>query len=188
MRIILIMTDLPVWVTSGPTFTGADRVVSLEGAANVGKYRLLAFVVHAGEQGQLSAVRAHFVRLRRQPRAVPACWLRSRVLSLLVWSARVSGALMGVDGVSEDHVLASSGPYRYVRHPVYGSFTLIAVGPALVFRSPLLAVVAAVWLVASSRWAAAEETLLASSEGLGDVYGTYRTDGPVPAEAEAVRR
>jgi protein-S-isoprenylcysteine O-methyltransferase Ste14 len=95
-------------------------------------------------------------------------------VSVLVWSAWTLGALMGVDGVTEDHLLVTWGPYRYVRHPIYGSFTLIAAGLALVFRSHLLAVVAAVWLIASLRWAAAEEALLASSEGFGDVYRTYR--------------
>lgn len=92
---------------------------------------------------------------------------------LLVWAARVMRRFLAVDGVTEDHTLVESGPYRYVRHPVYGSFTAIAAGLALVFRSYLLAVVAALWLAASMRWAAAEETLLRSPEGLGDAYGTY---------------
>lgn len=93
---------------------------------------------------------------------------------VLVWSARMLGVLMGVDGVTTDHLLVTSGPYRYVRHPIYGSFTLIAAGLALVFRSHLLAAVAAVWLIASMRWAATEEALLASSEGFGDFYRAYR--------------
>ena len=92
---------------------------------------------------------------------------------VLVWAARVLGRYMGVDGVTEDHTLVTSGPYRYVRHPVYGSFTVIAAGLALVFRSYLLAAVAAVWLAASMRWAAAEE-VLASPEGLDEAYRSYR--------------
>ncbi len=92
---------------------------------------------------------------------------------VVVWAARVLGRYMGVDGVTEDHTLVTSGPYRYVRHPVYGSFTVIAAGLALVFRSYLLAAVAAVWLAASMRWAAAEETLLASPEGLDEAYRSY---------------
>lgn len=92
---------------------------------------------------------------------------------VLVWAARVLGRYMGVEGVTEDHTLVTSGPYRYVRHPVYGSFTVIAAGLALVFRSYLLAAVAAVWLAASMRWAAAEE-VLASPEGLDEAYRSYR--------------
>lgn len=91
----------------------------------------------------------------------------------LVWAARVLGGYMSQDGVSEDHEVVASGPYRYVRHPVYGSFTAIAVGLGLVFRSYLLAGVAAVWLAASLWWAAAEEALLSSPDGLGEAYRSY---------------
>ncbi|WP_245617659.1 methyltransferase family protein [Nitriliruptor alkaliphilus] len=92
---------------------------------------------------------------------------------VLVWAARVLGRYMEVDGVAEDHTVVTSGPYRYARHPVYGSFTVIAAGLALVFRGYLLATVAAVWLASSMRWAAAEERLLASSEGIGEAYRNY---------------
>jgi protein-S-isoprenylcysteine O-methyltransferase Ste14 len=75
-----------------------------------------------------------------------------------------------------------SGPYRYVRHPVYGSFTAIAAGLGLVFRSYLLMSVAAGWLAASLWWATAEEALLSSSDGLGAAYRSYsaRTAGSCP--------
>ena len=94
-------------------------------------------------------------------------------MAVLVWAARVLRRYMDVNGVTEDHELVAWGPYRYVRHPVYGSFTAIAAGLGLVFRSYLLAAVAAVWLAAGMWWAAEEETLLASPEGLGDAYRTY---------------
>ncbi len=80
---------------------------------------------------------------------------------------------MSVDGLAVDHELVTSGPYRYVRHPVYGSFTAIAAGVSLVFRSYLLVAVAAVWVVATAWWAPAEEELLASPEGFGDAYRRY---------------
>jgi protein-S-isoprenylcysteine O-methyltransferase Ste14 len=92
---------------------------------------------------------------------------------VLVWAARILGRYIEVDGVTEDHELVVSGPYRYVRHPVYSSFTTITAGLGLVFRSYLLAAVAAVWLAAAMWWAVAEETLLASPDGLGDAYRTY---------------
>jgi protein-S-isoprenylcysteine O-methyltransferase Ste14 len=92
---------------------------------------------------------------------------------VLVWAARTLGRYMDVEGVTEDHELVASGPYAYVRHPVYGSFTAITAGLALLFRSYLLAGAAAVWLTAALWWAAAEEALLSAPEGLGDVYRTY---------------
>lgn len=94
-------------------------------------------------------------------------------VAVLVWAGRMLGRYMDVDGVAENHELVASGPYRHVRHPVYGSFMAIAVGLGLVFRSYLLMGVAVAWLAASTRWAAAEETLLASPEGLGDTYRSY---------------
>jgi protein-S-isoprenylcysteine O-methyltransferase Ste14 len=94
-------------------------------------------------------------------------------MAVVVWAARVLGRYMSVDGVTVDHELVTTGPYRYVRHPVYGSFTAIAAGISLVFRSYLLAGVAAVWVVATVWWVAAEEELLASPQGLGDAYCRY---------------
>lgn len=104
-------------------------------------------------------------------------------MAVLVWAARVMRRYMDVNGVTEDHELVACGPYRYVRHPVYGSFTAIAAGLALVFRSYLLAAVAAVCLAAGRWWAAEEEKLLASPEGLGDAYRAYseRTGRFLPA-------
>jgi protein-S-isoprenylcysteine O-methyltransferase Ste14 len=67
----------------------------------------------------------------------------------------------------------TAGPYRYVRHPVYASFTAIAVGTSLVFRSYLLMGVAAVWVAAITWWVAAEEQLLASAQGFGVGYRAY---------------
>jgi protein-S-isoprenylcysteine O-methyltransferase Ste14 len=83
-------------------------------------------------------------------------------LIVLVCSSWVLRRYLGVDGLTEDHELVASGPCRYVRHPVYASFTAIAVGLALV------------WMVAARWWVRAEEALLASPEGLGDAYRTYR--------------
>jgi protein-S-isoprenylcysteine O-methyltransferase Ste14 len=92
---------------------------------------------------------------------------------VLVWAGGVLRRYMDVDGVAENHELVTVGPYRYVRHPVYGSFTAIALGLGLLFRSYLITGVAVAWLAASVRWAAAEEALLASPEGLGATYRSY---------------
>lgn len=94
-------------------------------------------------------------------------------LSVAIWAVRTLGRYVAVNGVAIDHELVTHGPYRYVRHPVYGSFTAIAVGTALIFRSYLLVAVAVVWVVASWWWVAAEEELLTSSERLGDAYRRY---------------
>jgi protein-S-isoprenylcysteine O-methyltransferase Ste14 len=108
---------------------------------------------------------------------------------VLVRAARVLRGYLDVDGVTDDHVLVVSGPYEYVRHPVYASFTAITTGLGLVFRSHVLVGVAAVWLGASLWWVAAEEALLASPRGLGDAYRTYsRRTGRFLPRLRRVRR
>jgi protein-S-isoprenylcysteine O-methyltransferase Ste14 len=94
-------------------------------------------------------------------------------MSVVVWAAWTLGRYMAVNGLAVDHELIMHGPYRYVRHPVYGSFTAIAVGTALIFRSYLLVAVAVTWVTATRWWAAAEEGLLTSREGFGDAYRRY---------------
>ncbi|NIK60195.1 methyltransferase [Kribbella shirazensis] len=93
---------------------------------------------------------------------------------VLVWASRAMGHFTGIDGVAEGQELVTSGPYRYVRHPIYACFTLVVIGLALTFRSYLLVAVTAVWLVASLWWVSAEEALLSSAEGFGDRYQAYR--------------
>lgn len=94
-------------------------------------------------------------------------------MTVVVWAGRVLGYYMSVDGLTVDHKLVTSGPFRYVRHPVYVAFTAIAVGTGLVFRSYLLLAFVAMWVAAATWWAAAEEELLASPQGLGDEYRAY---------------
>jgi protein-S-isoprenylcysteine O-methyltransferase len=94
-------------------------------------------------------------------------------VTVVVWAGRVLGRYMSVDGLTVDHGLVTSGPYRYVRHPVYTGFTAIAVGTGLVFRSYPLMGMAVIWVAATRWWVEAEEELLASRQGFGDRYLAY---------------
>jgi protein-S-isoprenylcysteine O-methyltransferase Ste14 len=94
-------------------------------------------------------------------------------LSVGLWAAHEIGTYSAVNGVTVDHHLVSDGPYRYIRHPIYTALIAIAVGTTLVFRSYLLLAVAALSTVTHLWWAAAEEKLLSSPEGLGQAYATY---------------
>jgi protein-S-isoprenylcysteine O-methyltransferase Ste14 len=94
-------------------------------------------------------------------------------LALGLWAARAMGGYGAVSGVTTDHQLVSEGPYRHVRHPIYTAIIAIAVGTTLVFRSYLLLGVAVLSIVAHRWWAAAEEKLLGSPEGLGEAYRAY---------------
>jgi protein-S-isoprenylcysteine O-methyltransferase Ste14 len=94
-------------------------------------------------------------------------------IALGLWAAHAMGGYGAVSGVTVDHQLVSDGPYRYVRHPIYTALIAIAVGTTLVFRSYLLLGVAALSIVTHLWWAAGEENLLSSPEGLGHDYRTY---------------
>lgn len=94
-------------------------------------------------------------------------------LAVGLWAARAIGGYGAVSGVTLDHRLVSDGPYRYVRHPIYTAVIAIAVGTTLIFRSYLLLGVAALSISAHLWWAAAEEQLLRSPEGLGNTYCIY---------------
>ncbi len=111
-------------------------------------------------------------------------------ISVGLWAARAIGGYGAVSGVTVDHQLVSDGPYRYVRHPIYTALIAIAVGTTLVFRSYLLLGVAALSIFAHLWWAAAEEKLLSSPEGLGHAYNAYasRTGRFLPRVRQARRR
>lgn len=94
-------------------------------------------------------------------------------VAVLLWASWVMGRHLAIDGLAEDHELITHGPYRYLRHPVYVAFTAIAMGTALVFRSYILVGLSVVLMVTGRWWANAEEGLLASPEGFGDVYREY---------------
>jgi protein-S-isoprenylcysteine O-methyltransferase Ste14 len=94
-------------------------------------------------------------------------------VAVLLWASRVMGRHLAIDGLAEDHELVTHGPYRYVRHPVYVSFAALAVGTALAFRSYVLLGLSVMLMITGRWWANAEEELLASTEGFGDVYRTY---------------
>jgi protein-S-isoprenylcysteine O-methyltransferase Ste14 len=80
------------------------------------------------------------------------------------WSARVT--------LKEGHRLIRSGPYAFVRHPIYTGMLLGCVGAALVAGEwrGVLAVV--LLLAAHSRKALREERLLAME--FGEEYAAYR--------------
>jgi protein-S-isoprenylcysteine O-methyltransferase Ste14 len=80
------------------------------------------------------------------------------------WSARVT--------LKEDHQIIRSGPYAFVRHPIYTGMLLAAMGTTLVIGEwrGILAVL--LMLAAHSHKARREESLL--TREFGDEYASYR--------------
>jgi protein-S-isoprenylcysteine O-methyltransferase Ste14 len=91
-----------------------------------------------------------------------------RVASLFALGHRFSGLV----AIQPDHELKTDGLYRVVRHPSYLGVLLAALGWALVFRSVLGVLLAALILVPLIARMNAEERLLLSE--FGERYAAYR--------------
>jgi protein-S-isoprenylcysteine O-methyltransferase Ste14 len=95
-----------------------------------------------------------------------ACW--ARYVLGRNWS--------GVVTVKEDHELIRSGPYRFVRHPIYTGLLLAFIGSALArdqWRGVLAVVI--VWLALWRKYRV-EERLM--EQTFGDAYRRFREETP----------
>jgi protein-S-isoprenylcysteine O-methyltransferase Ste14 len=80
------------------------------------------------------------------------------------WSGRVT--------LKVDHQLIRSGPYAFVRHPIYTGLLVANAGAALFIGKWRCLAALAIFLVEMSRKALKEEKLMVSE--FGDRYGEYR--------------
>lgn len=167
-----------------PRDQGGARVVSSQAAAAPGS-RIL-FVTHVGAFfllyfGIAAAVFGTPRRLLFPPQivigaliiaigAVLSCWT---LLYFRSWRFR---AAIGVG-----HELATGGPFRILRHPIYLSLTLLALGTALWHPTPFIWVSFVIVALLSDLRARAEETLLLRV--YGESYAKYceRTRRFIPA-------
>jgi protein-S-isoprenylcysteine O-methyltransferase Ste14 len=69
------------------------------------------------------------------------------------------------------HELATGGPFRFLRHPIYMSLNLLALGSALWLPAPILWVAVVLMIAGSELRARAEDSLLRRS--FGDAYVSY---------------
>ena len=135
-------------------------------AANFGAF-ILFFIALAVFSGSSEAPRAVLMALSGCSLAVAgvAVVLRSRAELGSAWSL--------VPRADRARGLVTTGPYRFVRHPIYLGLILVALGQSLAFgnRAALLVVVLAV--VPTFVWRArAEEELLGGT--FGARYARYR--------------
>ena len=98
---------------------------------------------------------------------------------LLSWTAtRSLGRHWRMDaGLSADHALVESGPYRVVRHPIYASMLSMLLGTGLMVASvPLLALSVLVFIAGTEIRVRIEDRLLASR--FGDRFRNYQRSVP----------
>jgi protein-S-isoprenylcysteine O-methyltransferase Ste14 len=103
-------------------------------------------------------------------------------LSLRVWTRLTIGGLYsGYLHVRVGHLLVKDGPYRFVRHPGYTGFIIMALGLAIGFSSLIGLLAIPILLIPGLAYRmGAEEKLLA--EHFGDEYRQYasKTDRLIP--------
>jgi len=95
-------------------------------------------------------------------------------LAFAIWARRILGRnWSGFVVIKEDHELIQTGPYSYVRHPIYTGLivgiagTVLALGPTVAGLCIIL-----FWLVAFYIKARREESIL--TQEFGDKYTKYK--------------
>ena len=105
---------------------------------------------------------------------------------IISWQAASAlGSQLRIDAsLSTDHKLTRTGPYRWVRHPVYASFLSLIVGTGLLIAStPLLIAGVAIFLIGTEVRVRVEDALLATR--FGEEFVEYRRT--VPAYLPGIR-
>ena len=74
--------------------------------------------------------------------------------------------------IGPGHQVATGGPFRFVRHPIYAGMDLLALGTAVWIPSWIVWLGFALMVLGSDLRARAEEPLL--EEAFGDAYRDYR--------------
>ena len=106
------------------------------------------------------------------------------VLSAPTWESWRIGLIVALAGevvrvwaaghLEKSREVTTSGPYRWIRHPLYAGSSLIAIGVAIASRSAIVAVVAAIYMLATIAAAVrTEEAFL--QQAFGDTYDRYRS-------------
>jgi len=121
---------------------------------------------------------------------IEAGWLPARVAGLavgltgavlLVWASVLLGRfLMHEAAVRADHALIESGPYRFVRHPVYAGYLALLLGSSVASLNVWLLLIWPFSLLGILIQAASEEQLLGARFGQGYERYVGRTGRLIP--------
>lgn len=96
-------------------------------------------------------------------------------LALTVWARRhLAGNWSGIVTLKEGHELIRSGPYRWLRHPIYSGLILALIGTALVIDRWAALIGLALLTGGFLRKLVLEERLLEGA--FGAAYRQYRTE------------
>ena len=100
-------------------------------------------------------------------------------LGLLVALAGEAVRVWAAGHLEKSREVTRSGPYRWMRHPLYVGSTLLALGSVIAARDLAVAIVAAVYMAATLTAAIrTEEAFLRRT--FGDTYDQYRASAAEP--------
>jgi protein-S-isoprenylcysteine O-methyltransferase Ste14 len=111
----------------------------------------------------------------RAPSSLRALGIPLSVAGLagLAWAFRHLGRNLNAGvGAGHDHTLVTTGPYRWVRHPMYSAWAVLQLGYSLTTANWCIACLFLAALAAVVRRTPAEEAALAAR--FGDAYLEYR--------------
>jgi protein-S-isoprenylcysteine O-methyltransferase Ste14 len=113
------------------------------------------------------------------------------ILAAPSWRSWIAGGAIAAAGevirlwaaghIEKGREITRSGPYRYVRHPLYLGSTLIGLGFAIAARSPVVAVLAATYLAVTLLAAIRTEEAVLDAK-FGGAYSQYRAGHAAPVE------
>jgi protein-S-isoprenylcysteine O-methyltransferase Ste14 len=119
----------------------------------------------------------HAVLRRRVPvwfvgQRVVASLIIVSAVALMVWAVRSFPSFRFRAKLDAGHQLTTSGPFRWVRHPIYGGLNLFALGTAVWVPTAVVWAGFVLMVVGSELRARAEEALL--DDAFGSAYREYR--------------
>lgn len=136
---------------------------------------LLQALAYAGVFGMHPAGRELLLQWRHPAVAAIAAMLMAiGGAGMVVWCQRVLGVQWSLTArLVEGHRLVTSGPYAWVRHPIYTAMIPMLAATAVAFSSPVVLLVClALYIVGTRIRITAEEHLMASA--FGEEWTTYR--------------
>jgi protein-S-isoprenylcysteine O-methyltransferase Ste14 len=102
-------------------------------------------------------------------------------LGLLVAAIGEGIRVWAAGHLEKSREVTRSGPYRFLRHPLYAGSSLIAAGVAIASRSVILAALVTIYMVATITAAVrSEEAYL--THAFGDTYDRYRRSNAEPMQ------
>lgn len=105
------------------------------------------------------------------PQVIVAILLHACGIAIMFWAFAVHRSWNIQPRLEPDHRLCTSGPYGWVRHPIYLAFDLLGVGAAVWVPSAPVILGAVLLIIGGDLRARAEEKVLTAT--FGDEYRRY---------------